>query len=76
MRERKASARENEKTKVHRWEVEGKAWRKKDRGRWTEEGYAMERWWIEEGREDEVGIAASKGCFAGWRYRGQEGARG
>lgn len=31
MRERKAGARENEKTKVHRWEVEGKARRKKDR---------------------------------------------
>lgn len=35
-----------EKTKVHRWEVEGKAPRKKDEGG-TRATRAVERWWIE-----------------------------
>lgn len=56
-------ARENEKTKVHRWEVEGKARRKKETGR-TEEGYAVERWWIS-GRVEDGWVAASKGCQDG-----------
>lgn len=62
-------ARENEKTKVQRWEVEGKARRKKETGR-TEEGYAVERWWIEEGR-GRVGSGVEG--LPGWWYRGTKG---
>lgn len=70
MRERKAGARENEKTKVHRWEVEGKARWKKDREEVDGGRLRMERWWIEEGR-GRVGSGVEG--LPGWQYRGQGG---
>lgn len=69
MRERKAGARENEKTKVHRWEVEGKARWKKDR---EEVDGGRLRWKGGGSRRVEDGwVAASKGCLDG-----STGARG
>lgn len=67
MRERKAGARENEKTKVHRWEVEGKARRKKDReevdGGRLRDGKVVDRGRVGSGVEG----------LPGWQYRGQGG---